>query len=130
MAGNAILFSQSIYVALVNRTPSNGAVRGIAIAVATFACFLRIYTSKIGIYLNNIFGLIKAVMLLILIIVGIISFADGLSTKSIKDAKDNFGNHTDFVSPPGGSYGYAGSFLAIVFAYGGFNQANNVSMHI
>jgi len=129
MASNAVLFGEAIYIAITNRTPSNGAVRGIAIAVATLACFLHIYSRKLGIYMNNGFGFTKAVMLLMLIIVGIISFAGGLPTKTIKNAEDNFEHHADFLSPPSGSYGYASSFLAIIFAYGGFNQANYVSLN-
>jgi amino acid transporter len=106
--------------------PRNGPVRGIAVGVATFACALHIVSRWVGIALNNFFGSVKAAMLLMLIIVGIISFAGGLSVKTIDTAKENYGQQGDFSSASQSSYGYAASFLSVIFAYGGFNQANYV----
>jgi amino acid transporter len=71
---------------------------------------------------------VKAAMLLMLIIVGVISFAGGLSVKTMETAKENYGGHGNFDSTSKSSYGYAASFLSVIFAFGGFNQANYVSV--
>ena len=128
MAGNAIVFGENIMIACGSADPTNGLVRVIAVGVATFACALHIVSRWVGIALNNFFGSVKAAMLLMLIIAGIISFAGGLSVKTIDTAKDNYGAHGNFDSASRSSYGYAASFLSVIFAYGGFNQANYVSM--
>lgn len=130
MASNAILFAISIYIAITGQDPSNWVARGIAIGTATLACFLHIYSRRLGIWLNNGFGSLKVLLLLTLIVVAIVSFAGRLGTKTIDDAKHNFTNHAGFVDPPSGSYGYASSFLSIIFAYGGFNQANYVCIYL
>lgn len=127
MAANAILFGENILIACGSADPANGPVRVIAVGVATFACALHIVSRWAGIALNNFFGSVKAVMLLMLIVVGIISFAGGLSVKTLDTAKTNYGVHGNFDSASRNSYGYAASFLSVIFAYGGFNQANYVS---
>jgi L-asparagine transporter-like permease len=128
MAGNAIVFGQNIMIACGSAEPTNGPVRAIAVGVATFACTLHIVSRWVGIALNNFFGSVKAAMLLMLIIVGIISFAGGLSVKTKETAKQNYGAYGNFDSASKSSYGYAASFLSVIFAYGGFNQANYVSV--
>lgn len=126
MAGNAISFGLNILIACGSDNPSNEAVRGVAIGVATFACSLHIVSKKVGIALNNFFGSVKAMILLMLIIVGILSFAGALPEKTNATAKANFGSHGSFGQANTSSYGYASSFLSVIFAYGGFNQANYV----
>lgn len=126
MAGNAISFGLNIMIACGIDTPSNGIVRAIAVAVATFACSLHIVSRWWGIALNNFFGSVKAAILLMLIIVGIVSFAGALPQKTKPTAEDNFGKYGGFGLVETSSYGYASSFLSVIFAYGGFNQANYV----
>jgi L-asparagine transporter-like permease len=128
MAGNSIFFGISILKACGIENPANGAVRGIAIGVATFACVLHIVSRWWGIALNNFFGFVKVLILLMLIIVGILSFASALPLKTIEIARDNYEHHAGFGSASTSTYGYASSFLSVIFAYGGFNQANYVSL--
>jgi len=126
MAGNAISFGLNIMNACGIDTPSNAAVRAIAAGVTTFACLLHIVPRWRGIALNNFFGSVKTIILLMLIIVGIVSFAGALPQKTKPTAEDNFGKHGGFGLAETSSYGYASSFLSVVSAYGGFNQANYV----
>jgi amino acid transporter len=126
MAGNAISFGLNIMIASGIDTPSNGAVRAIAVGVATFACSLHMVSRRWGIALNNFFGSVKTAILLMLIIVGIVSFAGALPEKTEPTAEDNFGKYGGFGLAETSSYGYASSFLSVIFAYGGFNQANYV----
>lgn len=125
MAGNAIFFGLNIQIACGVNDPSNGAVRAVAIGVATFACSLHILSRWWGIALNNFFGSVKAAILVMLIVVGIVSFAGGFQQKTKPTAVENFGNN-GFGTAETSSNGYASSFLSVIFAYGGFNQANYV----
>ena len=106
----------------------NFTVRGIAIAVATFACLIHGFWRKGGIYLSNIFGLIKMTMLLVIIVTGFISYSGVFERPAV--ASQNFNIHNAFSNPQQDPYGFAESFLAILFAYGGFNQANYVLSEI
>jgi amino acid transporter len=130
MAGNSILFAESIIEAC-GYVPSNGAVRGLAIAVGTLACLLHAVWRKGGIYLNNAFGMIKIAMLIMLFVVGIASRAGAFKSSQFETpaeiVNENLAASKAFSGASTDSYGYAEAFLAIIFAYGGFNQANYVS---
>lgn len=106
----------------------NFVVRGIAIAVVTFACLFHGSWRQGGIYLNNFLATVKVVMLLVIIVTGFITYS-GVFKRSAA-ASDNFNIHTAFEDPEKNPYGFAESFLAILFAFGGFNQANYVMSEI
>lgn len=123
MAANGISFSK-YFLQACGVEPSNGAIRGMAIGVATFACLIHGTSRKLGIVINNVFGVIKVAMLLMIIIVGICAGAGVFGQDAV--ARDNLGVNKSFQSPSTDSYGYTEAFLAIIFAFGGFNQANYV----
>lgn len=125
LSGNAIIFGESMLRAC-NARPSNAGVRGIAIVVSTAACALHMWSRRWGIALNNLFGFVKLMTLLFFAIVGTIAVCNGLGLNSKQVAAENYSHHAGFGRAPDGSFGYASSFLAILFAYGGFNQANYV----
>jgi amino acid transporter len=116
------------------KVPTNGEVRAVAIGVATFACLVHAVWRKGGIYLNNAFGFVKIAMLIMLFVVGIASAAGAFKgnqfEKPAEVVKENFGVHKAFSGASTDSYGYAEAFLAIIFAFGGFNQANYVSAFV
>jgi len=130
VSGNCILFAESIIEAC-GKVPTNGATRALAIGVATFACLVHAVWRRGGIYLNNAFGFVKIAMLIMLFVVGIASAAGAFKgnqfEKPAEVAKENFDVHNAFSGASTESYGYAEAFLAILFAFGGFNQANYVS---
>jgi hypothetical protein len=73
--------------------------------------------------------LVKTALLLMLFIVGVASATGTIKsdTKNGESAgKDNFDTGKSLKDRAQGAYGYAEAFLAIIFAYGGFNQANYV----
>ena len=106
----------------------NFVARGIALAVVSFACAFHGFWRKGGIYLMNFFGFIKIIMLLVIIITGFVSYSGVFGTSDEKSAagRENFRAHAAFNKPAHDAYGFADSFLAIIFAFGGFNQANYV----
>ncbi|MCJ1460573.1 hypothetical protein MMC28_010955 [Mycoblastus sanguinarius] len=127
VATNSISFGIRVLEAS-GKPVDNFAARGIAIAVVSFACVFHGTWRQGGIYLNNIFALIKITMLLVIIITGFVSYA-GVFKRSAA-ASNNFNVHKAFKDPAKDSYGFAESFLAILFAFGGFNQANYVMSEI
>ena len=119
VAPNSIVFGIRVLEA-ANKPVNNFTVRGIAIAVASFACFIHGFWRKGGIYLSNIFGLIKMVMLLVIIITGFVSYSGVFQRPAV--AAQNFSIHKAFSNPQQDPYGFAESFLATLFAYGGLTK--------
>lgn len=125
-AGNALIFAISIFHAAGIVEPDKIAVRGLAIGVITFCCFVHGVWRTGGIYLNNFFGSIKLAILFGIFIIGVIYAGGGLGG-STRTASQNLSVHTSVGNPLNDAYGYAEAFLAVLFAYGGFNQATYVS---
>jgi amino acid transporter len=125
-AGNAIVFAENIVLASGNEV-ENGPVRGIAVGVITFACLLHAMSRTGGIWLNNFFGSVKFLMLFALFVMGV-AYAAGRFGGSNATAAENLNIHKSFAGAATSSYGYAEAFLAIIFAVGGFNQGNYVSV--
>lgn len=135
MAGNAIFFAEYILRAAGVPLPEesdapsmsgyNAKVRCIAIAAVTFACTIHGVWRKGGIYLNNFFAVIKVLILLLIIVTGICAWAGLFGSKAI-NAVSNMNPSTAFAGSENDSYGYCQAFLAVIFAYGGFDQANYV----
>ncbi|KAF2090393.1 amino acid transporter [Saccharata proteae CBS 121410] len=132
MAGNSMAVGEYILKAANNdfdHSVSNGAVRGIAIGTITFACFLHGVWRKGGLWLNNAFAITKVTLLLIIIIIGFCALG-GVFGSDANNADDNLNIKTSFTKTPNNAYGYAEGFLAIIFAYDGYNQANYVLSEI
>ena len=137
-ATNALSFGIRVLEAAGHDEPDNWEARGIAIVVVTFAVILHGTWPQAGIIVNNAFAVIKVLILLVFIITGFISLGNGFkpSATAIKEgyvtnytvASNNFDTSTSFEDKVGGSYGYVETFLAIIFAFSGFNQASYVSL--
>lgn len=125
-AMNALSFGIRVLEA-AGRTPDNFTVRGIAIAVTTFAVILHGTWRQAGLFLNNAFAMVKVSILLLFIITGFIALGGGFRTDQA--ATRNFDTDNAFKTTADDPYGFAESFLAVVFAYSGYNQANYVSIH-
>ena len=156
VATNSISFGMSVLDAAgkTQIEHHDDIVRAIAIAVATGSCIIHGVWRQGGIYINNILAVMKIVILLLIFILGMLassgyfgpmngamkthtSFSKFMINRIFRllpvirtisydkyltqfiDAKDAEGIGAD-------AYGYAESFLAILFAWGGFNQANYV----
>lgn len=137
-AMNALSFGIRILEASGEVNPDNWKVRGIAIVIVTFAVILHGTWRQAGIIVNNAFAIIKVLILLLFIITGFVSLGNGFkpSATAIAEgyvsnstvASNNFDTSNSFQYKSGGSYGYVESFLSIIFAFSGFNQANYVSL--
>ncbi|KAK4033060.1 amino acid permease-domain-containing protein [Parachaetomium inaequale] len=135
MAGNCILCAlrllQAAHPGQVAKEFAPGQVRGIAIAIAVFACFIHSFSRRGGILLNNILALVKVGILLL-----IIGMACAVGGGGVHDAShgtqvpNTFGNNTSlstaFADASGEANGYAQAFLSIIFAFSGFDMPNYV----
>jgi L-asparagine transporter-like permease len=124
MAGNCLIFGIRILQAC-NVPPDPNTVRGIAVAVATLACGIHAFSRRGGIWLGNLLALIKVLLLLMVIVTGICAWAGAFKTNNY--VSDNMALGNSFADPAHDSYGYAQAFLAVLFAWSGFDQPNYVS---
>jgi hypothetical protein len=124
MAGNCLIFGIRALQA-ANVPVTDNAVRGLAIGAATAACLLHSFSRRGGIWLGNVFALIKVLILLFIIITGISAWAGVFHTKTY--ASDNMALENAFAHSSNDSFGYTEAFLAVIFSWSGFDQANYVS---
>lgn len=122
MAGNCILFALYVLRAagLRDHELNVGNVRGLALGVAVFACFIHAFSRRGGILLNNILAMFKIAVLLLIIITTIVVSTEPKNNHS----GDMVGS--EVFNGNGSANGYASAFLSIIFAYSGFEQPNYV----
>jgi len=124
MAGNCLIFGIRTLEA-ANVPVADSAVRGLAVGVATFACVIHSFSRRGGIWLGNVFAIIKVLILLMVIVTGICTWAGAFKTKNY--VNENLAVNHAFAHPAQDSYGYTKAFLAVIFAWSGFDQPNYVS---
>ena len=107
-------------------TTDNWIARGLALLVVTFTCGIHAGWRLGGIYLNNAFAIVKISMLLFIFITGCLTWG-GVFHRS-PEAISNLNSNVAFENPSKDAYAFAEAYLAVVFAFGGFNQANYVSV--
>lgn len=121
--GNAVSFAQHFLSMCGVHTDdqTDSLVRGVAIAGLTFACLLHGSWRAGGIYLNNVLAILKTCTVLVVIGTGFAGYGkgtDGYNNNFSKDFKQTKGKS--------GSYSSADALLAVIFSFGGFNNANYV----
>ena len=129
---NAIAFATSVMEAsgqikYVNASGeidshSEAIIRGIAISTAFAACFIHGVWRQGGIYLNNLLATVKIAILIFMFILGMLATRDDI----FPPVSSSHFNFTPSRESSASTYTYAEAFLAIIFAFGGFNQANYV----
>ncbi|KAI5458244.1 amino acid permease-domain-containing protein [Mariannaea sp. PMI_226] len=124
MAGNSISFAMRIMGAAGNDDPKNSTVRGIALGVAVLTCFIHTISRRGGLFLNNVLAIVKIMILLLIVVTAIIVGAGGLDTPNV--IGENTKPSKAFDGALSDANGYAQSFLAIIFAFSGFEQPNYV----
>ncbi len=87
---------------------------------------LHSMSRKWGIRLNNLLGSLKLLMIFIMIVFGFVWL-----DRSVSDV--NFNSSTAFsktARTPTGIYRYAEALIYVIFPFGGFHQANYVSVPV
>jgi amino acid transporter len=132
-AANALSFASHVLAAAGKKEvysdspPKNlsNNVRAIAIGTMTGVCLMHGIWRRVGIAVNNVFAFFKILMLLMIIILGFMSIG-GKVFGTPPPISKNLDPSLSFKNPEKEPYGYAGAYLAVVFTFGGFNQANYV----
>jgi amino acid transporter len=125
MAGNCLVFGlRCLDAAGLVSSDYDGTVRGIAVGVATFACLIHTVSRRGGIWLGNLFAVIKVLMLTLMVILGFCAWGGAFKSKSYAD--ENMSVHNSFRNPSSEPYGYVSAFLAVIFAWSGFDQPTYV----
>lgn len=121
---NAIAFATSVMEASgqINHPNAEAVIRGIALSTAFAACFIHGVWRQGGIIINNILAAVKVAILIFMFILGILATRDDIFPPV---------SASEFPAPSSlessaSAYTYAEAFLAIIFAFGGLNQANYV----
>ncbi|KAG9659277.1 hypothetical protein KCU64_g3957, partial [Aureobasidium melanogenum] len=114
-AANAISFAYHLMLAIKSGSDSSGwVVTGVAISAAVIVCAIHGTNRRYGIILNNVFATIK-VMVLSMNHTWMANLDHSSVFEKVKSPEDKIG-----------SAGYAPAYLQVIFAFGGFNQANYV----
>ncbi|KAE9994399.1 hypothetical protein EG327_010839 [Venturia inaequalis] len=125
MAGNCLVFGiRIIQAAGYNPDGYDGAVRGIAVGVATLACLVHTFSRRGGIWLGNLFALIKVLLLTLMVIVGICAWGGAFKTENY--VSENLAVQNAFAKPATEPFGYVNAFLSVIFAWTGFDQPTYV----
>jgi len=69
-SGNSLAFGRYVLFASGSSAPDGWAVRGIGIACVTFCVILHAFTPRAGIWLSDILGVFKVVILLLIVFSG------------------------------------------------------------
>ncbi|OCK79263.1 high affinity methionine permease [Lepidopterella palustris CBS 459.81] len=123
VAPNCLVFGQRVLMS-ADVPVTNGAVRGIAISVATATCLIHAISRRGGIWLSNVFAVVKILILLLICITAICAGAGAFHTTT--PAAQNMAVEHSFAGASNNSYGYTQAFLAVVFACSAVEQPTYV----
>ncbi|MCJ1313553.1 hypothetical protein MMC25_007232 [Agyrium rufum] len=121
LSGNAVAFGTYVMVAAGNQEPSRGASIGLSIGALTAACLLHVCSRRGGIFLNNVFAMLKVGILLTIIIIGF-AVAGGAKFGGVSSQSENFAISKSFAHPRKDVVSYTDSMLYVVYTYSGFEQ--------
>jgi amino acid transporter len=128
LAGNSLALGRYIiYAAGYSDADSkHGAVIGIAIAALSLVILIHMCTRRGGLYLNNIFAVLKIILLLAVIVIGLTFRGDRLPQKDTiggqnYEAPTSFGDRSKIVSS------YTESLMVVMYGFSGYEQPFYVS---
>ncbi|KAK4120036.1 hypothetical protein N657DRAFT_625969 [Parathielavia appendiculata] len=124
-ATNSVAFAMSV-VQAAGIPPSSGNIVGIAMAANTFSCLLHGMSRRWGLWLNNLLGMLKLLILILLIVFGLAWHDKSLSNANLDSAT----SFSKTPATPHGVYRYAEALVMVMFPFGGFHQANYVLAEI
>jgi amino acid transporter len=102
-----------------NKSPSDALLRGVAVAVITFACFLHGGWRAGGIYFSNTLACLKVGTLLVVICCGLAAH-----TGKIRGVHSDFPGEIKASEEVQTIWSISNALLGVLFSYGGYNNAN------
>ena len=124
-APNALSFGDDIVGAQGSErsATTDALARILAMVAITLPCLLHAFTRRGGIVINNIFVVIKIAMVCSFPVMAIYGIRTG---KTPNFAKANMNSTTSFANIHSDVDSYTQGFLAVLYAYSGYNQASYV----
>ncbi|KAH8707070.1 amino acid permease-domain-containing protein [Phaeosphaeriaceae sp. PMI808] len=122
LAGNALALGSFVMHA-VGRKPDDakGEVIGIAIGTLSAACLLHMFSRRGGIIMNNLFAVIKVLLLVVIIVLGFLK-AGGVHLGGSAKATENFRISESFAGAGDDFASYTSSLQQILYSYSGYLQ--------
>lgn len=119
-SGNSIVVGEYLLnAAEVEVTQWNS--RAIGIGVITFAFIVNGINVKFGLFLGNLLGLFKIVIVLLITVTGWVALAGGIHTNGFH-APDNFSNAFEGESPSG--FRIVNALYNVIWSYVGYSNIN------
>mmetsp|Transcript_5230 Transcript_5230/g.5922 ORF Transcript_5230/g.5922 Transcript_5230/m.5922 type:complete len:549 (+) Transcript_5230:118-1764(+) len=119
-AGNSIVVGEYLLNAAGTEVTQWNS-RAIGIGVITFAFIVNGINVKFGLFLGNLLGLFKIVIVLLITVTGWVALAGGIHTNGFQ-APDNFSNSFEGESPSG--YGIVNALYNVIWSYVGYSNIN------
>ncbi|KAF9005316.1 high-affinity methionine permease [Hymenopellis radicata] len=121
-SSNAIVCAEYILFANGQLDPNPWTMRGIAIAAYAIACIIVVLNNRIAMYVSNVFSAFKVLVLCFIVVTGWVVLGGGTR---VQDPKSHFKN--GFAGTTNDGNALAGAMINVIFAYAGWNNANNVA---
>lgn len=119
-AGNSIVVGEYLLNAAGTEVTQWNS-RAIGIGVITFAFIVNGINVKFGLFLGNLLGLFKIVIVLLITVTGWVALAGGINTNGFH-APDNFSRAFEGESPSG--YGIVNALYNVIWSYVGYSNIN------
>lgn len=119
-AGNSIVVGEYLLNA-AGKEITQWNSRAIGIGVITFAFLINGISVKVGLFLGNLLGLFKIVIVLIITVTGWVALGGGIKNKDFHPTH-NFSNAFEGESPSG--FGIVNALYNVIWAYVGYSNVN------
>ncbi|CCE83023.1 Piso0_002797 [Millerozyma farinosa CBS 7064] len=119
-AGNSIVVGEYLLNA-AGKEITQWNSRAIGIGVITFAFLINGVSVKVGLFLGNLLGLFKIVIVLIITVTGWVALGGGIKNKDFHPTH-NFSNAFEGESPSG--FGIVNALYNVIWAYVGYSNVN------
>lgn len=124
--GIQVLIASGVYEPSSGEAPDRGQVVGIAIGTLSFVIIVHMFSRRGGILINNIFAIIKVMLLVSIIALGIAK-AGGAFPATGKAPLDNFTANV-FVTNRKDPASWSNSLILCMYSFSGFDQPFYVSI--
>lgn len=119
-ASNSVIVGQYLLSA-AGKEQAEWPSRGIGLGVITFSFLLNAINVKAGLFISNLLGLFKVVIVLLITVTGWVALGGGIKNKEFQPTH-NFSNAFEGSSPTG--FGIVNALYNVIWSYVGYSNAN------
>lgn len=119
-AGNSVVVGEYLLNA-AGKEVTQWNSRGIGLGVITFAFLINAVSVKTGLYLGNVLGVFKVVIILFIVVTGWVALGGGIKTNNFQPT-GNFNNAFSGSSVTG--FGVVNALYNVIWSYVGYSNAN------